>query len=127
MGLTIITSKNEYKNKKYPLKMINKKYEEQKLLIEYLNISDKKSKNCNSRLKIYKNKNIILLRCTWSKCGIRYSPFSNTILENMKFEPFNLILILKLWLDGITTKYLHKCMNISRYTLYKLLRKVAKI
>ncbi|KCZ80672.1 hypothetical protein H312_01928 [Anncaliia algerae PRA339] len=37
------------------------------------------------------------------------------------------MLIVKLWLNGITTKHLHKCMNISRYTLYKLLKKVAKI
>ncbi|KCZ80673.1 hypothetical protein H312_01929 [Anncaliia algerae PRA339] len=68
--------------------MVNKKYEEQKPLIDYLNILDKKCKNCNSKLKIYKNKNIILLRCNWNKCGIRYSPFPNTILENMKLEPF---------------------------------------
>ncbi|KCZ77052.1 hypothetical protein H311_01944, partial [Anncaliia algerae PRA109] len=45
----------------------------------------------------------------------------------MKLEPFKVLLILKLWLDGMTTKHLHKCMDISRYTLYKLLKKVVKI
>ncbi|KCZ76982.1 hypothetical protein H311_02014 [Anncaliia algerae PRA109] len=107
--------------------MESDKLEKQKLIIKYFKLDIKLCKRCNSKLKLEKNKDIYLLRCTWSICRTKISPFKDTIFENSKLDPLKIFNILKMWLDRISLKQICHNIGINKSTLSKFIKKAAKL
>ncbi|KAG0422982.1 hypothetical protein DMUE_6174 [Dictyocoela muelleri] len=80
---------------------------------------------CSSKLT-WKSKRIFQVRCTWKPCGKIYylfasSPFTNNFEANCQ-----ILLMLKYWLSGSNIMELAKWLEISWYSIYRILRKNLK-
>ncbi|KAG0435226.1 hypothetical protein DMUE_4826, partial [Dictyocoela muelleri] len=81
---------------------------------------------CSSRLT-WNSRKILQVRCTWKPCGKLYYLYESLLLTNDFNTNLKILLVSKFWLSGSNILEIEKWLEISRYRIYKFLKKGEKM
>ncbi|KCZ79629.1 hypothetical protein H312_02985, partial [Anncaliia algerae PRA339] len=79
---------------------------------------------CGSMARKEKNRNIMMLICTWKACKAKRTLWSNTIFERFKTDPTKVLSVVRLWFEGYKIKQIKELMDISGSTIINILSAV---
>ena len=79
--------------------------DEEKILLQ--NILLEKNvlcEKCGGKTRITQLRSNWFFRCTWSKCRTIKTVWNNTLFYNFKTKPEKILVIAKLWFNGVSKK-----------------------